>query len=62
MTISRGFHRLPSSATTHHRTAVPASTSATIGQPSAGTNGRCRVATSTTHDTSSSVCIATMTG
>jgi hypothetical protein len=41
---------------------VLATTTASIGQPSHGMNGRCIVATSTTHPTRRSTCIDTITG
>ena len=41
---------------------VLSTTTATIGQPSHGMNGRCRAQTSTMHATKSSPCIPTITG
>jgi hypothetical protein len=60
--MSRGFQRLPSTATHRQRTTVLSTTTASIGHPSQGMNGGPSAQTSTMHETKSSACMLTIAG
>ena len=60
--MTRVFHCRPSVVMHHQRKPCAASTIASIGQPSAGMNGRCNAIASTRHPASRPMCRTTITG